>query len=170
MNFEHLIEINDPGNPLLEPLSRQQLWQGLALRAENPELSVIGLDACVVLNRSPNYLRRELRFGHMRVNDEVFFTPLEEVRYEVMASELFPASRLVMRIEEPVPGRCFVRFIYSDTAGTGTETEEDQMVRDHLKQAYIQTDQDTIAVIRELGKMGKLGPFVVEESTAQPLH
>ncbi|MBX9850071.1 MAG: DUF1857 family protein, partial [Rhodocyclaceae bacterium] len=47
MNFEHLIEINAPGNPMIEPLSRNQLWQGLVIRAENPELSVLGLDACV---------------------------------------------------------------------------------------------------------------------------
>lgn len=168
MNFEHLIEINDPGNPLLEPLSRQQLWRGLVMRAENPELSVLGLDACVLLERKPDYLRRELRFGHIRVNDEVFFIPLQEVRYEVMANELFPSSSLVMRIEEPFPGRCFVRFTYS--RATETMDDKDEMVRDHLKQAYIQTDQDTVAVIRELAKMGKLGPFEDEQRATQNLH
>jgi hypothetical protein len=168
MNFEHLIEINDPDNPLVEPLSRQQLWRGLVMRAENPELSVIGLDACVVLERKPDYLRRELRFGHMRVNDEVFFTPLEAVRYEVMANELFPSSSLVMRIEEPFPGRCFLRFTYSRTIETADD--KDEMVRNHLKQAYIQTDQDTVAVIRELAKMGKLGTFEDTEYATQNLH
>lgn len=160
MNFEHLIEINDPGNMLLEPLSRMQLWQGLVLRAEAPELSVVGLDACVVLERNDDYLRRELRFGHLRVHDEVFLAHLHEVRYEVMASESFPASRLVMRIEEPYPGRLFVRFLYSSV-----QEHDDDMVRDHLKQAYIQADQDTIAVIRELGKLGKLGPFIPPEES-----
>lgn len=155
MNFEHLIEINDPDNMLLEPLSREQLWRGLVLRAENPELSVMGLDVCVMLERGPNYLRRELRFGQVRVLDEVFLAPLEEVRYEVMESENFPASRLVMRIEEPYPGRLFVRFVYSSA-----QEQSDEMVRDHLKQAYIEADQDTIAVIRELAKLGKLGPFI----------
>jgi hypothetical protein len=163
MNFEHLIEINDPGNPLLEPLSRGQLWQGLVLRAESPELSVIGLDACVMLERRLDYLRRELRFGHLRVNDEVFLTPMQEVRYEVMASEIFPASRLVMRIEEPYPGRLFIRFLYSSE-----QESDEEMVREHLKQAYIQTDHDTVAVIRELGKLGKLGPFALD--SGQELH
>ena len=110
MNFEHLIEINDPTNMLLEPLSRNQLWRGLVLRAEQPELSVMGLDTCVMLERGSDYLRRELRFGNVRVNDEVFFEPMQAVRYEIMASELFPASTLSMRIEEPYPGRFFIRL------------------------------------------------------------
>lgn len=160
MNFEHLIEINDPGNMLLEPLSRNQLWQGLVLRAETPELSVMALDACVMLERRIDYLKRELRFGQLRIRDEVFMTPMEEIRYEVTGCESFPASTLVMRIEEPFPGRLFVRFIYSSK-----QEQEDEMVRDHLKQAYIEADNDTVAVIRELGKRGELGPYLAPDET-----
>ena len=40
MKFEHLIEINDPLNPLIDPLSVDQLWRGLVLRAESPKLFV----------------------------------------------------------------------------------------------------------------------------------
>jgi len=163
MNFEHLIEINDPSNPLLEPLSRNQLWQGLVLRAETPELSVMGLDACVMLERRVDYLRRELRFGRLRINDEVFFEPMQTVRYEIMASEQFPASTLTMRIEEPYPGRLFIRFIYGNVAD-----ENDEMIKGHLQQAYVQADNDTVAVIRELAKLGKLGPYLDEDD--QGLH
>ena len=35
MQFSHLIQINDPFNPLIDPLSREQLWRGLVLRALN---------------------------------------------------------------------------------------------------------------------------------------
>ncbi len=154
MNFEHLIEVNAPGNPMIEPLSRNQLWQGLVIRAENPELSVMGLDACVVLERRTGYLRRELRFGRLRIQDEVFLSHMSEVRYDVMASENFPASSLSMRIEEPAPEHLFVRFTY-----TTTQEPDDELVVNHLKQAYIQTDNDTVAVIRELGKLGKLGDY-----------
>ena len=34
LNFEHLVQVNDPLNPLAETLTREQLWQGLVLRAE----------------------------------------------------------------------------------------------------------------------------------------
>lgn len=42
MNFEHLIQINDPSNPLVESLTREQLWEDLVLRAEQPQLFVLG--------------------------------------------------------------------------------------------------------------------------------
>ena len=34
MRYEHLVQINDPLMPLLDTLTRNQLWQGLVLRAE----------------------------------------------------------------------------------------------------------------------------------------
>lgn len=154
MNFEHLVEINDLNNPLVEPLSRNQLWQGLVLRAENPELSVMGLDACIMHERGEGYLRRELRFGSLRVHDEVFLEHQQEIRYEVMASEHFPASSLSMRIEEPCAGSLFLRFTYSSS-----KPQEDEMVREHVKQAYIEADNDTVAVIRKLAGLGKLGDY-----------
>lgn len=155
MNFEHLIEINDPNNPILEPLSRNQLWRGLVLRAEQPELSVVGLDACVILERGEGWLKRELRFGRLRILDKVTFEPQQRITYDIMASESFASSRLQMAIEEPFPGHLFIRFIYSSDA-----EQSEELVRGHLKQAYIQADQDTVAVIRELAKMGKLGEYL----------
>lgn len=152
MYFEHLIEINDPGNPLLEPLTRTQLWRGLMLRAEQPELSVMSLDQCIMHERRENYLRRELKFGKLSIHDEVFFETEVSVTYHVAASDHFPASRLVMQIEEPYPDRLFVRFTYSNESPS-----EEDMVRQHVEQAYVQADQDTVAVIREQAKLGKLG-------------
>lgn len=158
MNFEHLVEINDLNNPILEPLSRNQLWQGLVLRAENPELSVIGLDACIMHMRGDGYLRRELRFGQLSVHDEVFLDYQREVRYEVAASEHFPASSLSMRIEEPYAGGLFLRFTYASP-----QAQDDEMVREHVKQAYIEADNDTVAVIRKLAALGKLGDYTTSE-------
>ena len=51
MNFEHLIQINDPLNPFVESMTREQVWEGLVLRVEQPQLFVIGLDRCVILSR-----------------------------------------------------------------------------------------------------------------------
>ena len=36
MKFDHLIQINDPQNPLIPPLSRHQVWLGLLHRVEDP--------------------------------------------------------------------------------------------------------------------------------------
>ncbi|NCW78771.1 MAG: DUF1857 family protein, partial [Oxalobacteraceae bacterium] len=73
MKFTHLIEINSPDNPLIVPLSREQLWRGLVLRAERPTLFVMGLDACEITQRSEHMLSRTLQFGQLTVRDEVRF-------------------------------------------------------------------------------------------------
>jgi hypothetical protein len=52
MNFEHLIQINDPENPLIDPLHRDQLWQGLLYRVENPVPFLPGLESCTILERA----------------------------------------------------------------------------------------------------------------------
>ena len=54
MNFEHLLQINDPENPLVDTLSRDQLWQGLLHRVENPSPFLPGLESSTILERLRN--------------------------------------------------------------------------------------------------------------------
>ena len=152
--YSHLVEINDLLNPLLDALTREQLWSGLVRRAEDPAQFVIGLDACRIVGRDGQSLRRELRFGSLVVRDRVSFEPLQSVCYDVDASEHFPASSLVMRIEEPQPEHLFVRFEYSDERPEpqGEELEALQV----LRSAYKAADIDTIRGIRRLAIDGKL--------------
>ena len=63
MRFEHLVQINDPLNPLIDPLTRDQLWRGLMRYIETPVAFVEGLDSGRVTSRDGNVLHRELHFG-----------------------------------------------------------------------------------------------------------
>lgn len=155
MKFSHLIQINDPRNPLIEPMSRQQLWRGLVLRAEDPAQFVMALDAVQILERGENLLLRELRFGKIRIRDRVSFEPMRQVCYDTDAFDDIPAARLVMRIEEPKAGQLFVRFEY-ETLATGSHSESD-FYDVFLKNAYIKADVDTVSNIRRLVHEGKLG-------------
>ncbi len=124
MKFTHLIQINDPLNPAIAPLSREQLWRGLVTRAEKPSYFVIGLDECRLLDRGPNTLARQLRFGTLIVRDHVVFDPFIQVRYDIEASADVPGGSLIMRIEEPEPEQLFVRFEYElleDDNGVATD-------------------------------------------------
>ncbi len=156
MNFEHLIEINDPDSPDIRPLSRAELWRGLVMRAERPQLSVLALDECTILERGADYLERELRFGQLRVRDRVILAEFESVTYETEAGEDYPASRLTMSIEEPLPGRLFLRFVYADR-GAQPGDAPDSFYGGHLKQAYVEADIDTVRTIRRLADEGLLG-------------
>jgi hypothetical protein len=149
MKFTHLIQINDPLNPLIDPLSREQLWRGLVLRAENPLLFVMALDGFEIVERGDNMLARELRFGKLTLRDRVRFELMKQVRYEIEAAGESPAASLVMTIEEPEPEQLFVRFDYETLQGD-TAAPIDAFYSSFAKQAYIEADIDTVGTIRRL--------------------
>ena len=155
MIFQHLVEINDPLNPLIEPLSRSQLWHGLVVRAESPMLFVPHLDSCVLLERATESVARELTYGSLVIRDRVYFFPQEKVIYEVPAQGEIPASSLRMSIEERQEDVFFVRFDYDDGNGE-VENAADAFYNDFRRSAYTESDIDTIRIIREMAAEGRL--------------
>jgi hypothetical protein len=155
MKFEHLIEINDPLNPLMDTITREQVWRGLVLRAEDPKLFVPHLDECTIGERSSGSFTRRLRYGELVIDDTVRLTPLEEVRYEVPAQGDIAESLLTMRIETPGEGMLLVRFTYDDGNASATD-EMGRMYEDFKKSAYQEADIDTVKVLRQLAADGKL--------------
>ncbi|WP_293776065.1 SRPBCC family protein [uncultured Oxalicibacterium sp.] len=152
MQFEHLLEINDPLNPLIDALTRDQLWRGLVMRAEMPKLFVDYLDESTI-TRTDAGLQRTLRYAALLVHDVVTFTPQERVHYDVPAQGEIPASSLVVTIEEPQPGALFVRFLYDDGK---PEDDADAFYDEFRRSAYHEADIETIKVIRQLAEEGRL--------------
>lgn len=148
MNFEHLIQINDPLNPLVEAMTREQLWEGLVLRAEQPQLFVLGLDTCTVLSRTGNTLERELHYGQATVRDRVTLLANESVRYDILATESHVGGSLTMTIEQPDELQLFLRFEYSTTLPVSDE-EDARRTQEIVKSAYRESDIDTVRLIRQ---------------------
>jgi hypothetical protein len=159
MKFEHLIEINDPLNPLIDELSVEQLWRGLVLRAESPKLFVPHLDECHIEARTEKSFRRRLRYGELVITDRVVLEPMHRVRYEVAAQQDISASTLTMTIETPEPGMLWVRFEYDDGHDAATD-EANAMYDEFRKSAYQASDIDTIGVLRDLAEQGRLNSML----------
>lgn len=155
MKFVHLIEINAVANPLIPPLTRAQLWQGLVVRAERPTLFQLGLDSCEITERSENHIARVLSFGKLVIHDQVHFDSMYQVHYHVPQQNEIPVSDLSMTIEEPQPGALFVRFAYDDHLPDNEEGEH-AFYNDFRRSAYQESDIDTIRVIRQLAEQGQL--------------
>ena len=159
MKFTHLVQINDITNPLIDTVTREQLWAGLKLRAEDPSQFVIGLDSFHVVTRNENELVRELHFGRLTVRDHVSFAPMHHVRYQIEPAPEVPAATLVTTIEEPEPEQLFVRFEY-DTKPLEGGPPVDPYYQEFVKDAYMEADIDAIRTIRRLITEGKLGSEV----------
>jgi hypothetical protein len=155
MKFEHLIEINDPLNPLIDTITREQLWRGLVLHAESPGLFMPHLDECTITERSSGKLHRRRRFGQLVVEDQVIMTPLQQVRYEVPAQGEISASSLTISIEAPSEPVLYVRFSYDDGHDAATDAAN-EMYDEFKKSAYKEADIDAIRIVRELAAKGQL--------------
>jgi hypothetical protein len=155
MKFEHLIEINDPLNPLIDPLTHEQVWRGLVLRAESPKLFVPHLDEVHIGERTDKGFRRTQRYGQLVIEDTVVLEYPHLIRYEVAAQGEISKSSLTMTIETHGTGHLFVRFEYED-AHNAREDAENAMYDDFRRSAYKESDIDTIRVLRELAEDGRL--------------
>jgi hypothetical protein len=160
LNFEHLIQINDPLNPFVEAMTRAQLWEGLVLRAEQPQLFVLGLDTCTVLSRTENMLERELHYGQATVRDRVTLLANESVRYDILATESHVGGSLTMTIEQPDELQLFLRFEYSTTLPV-SDDEDARQTQEIVKSAYRESDIDTVRLIRQ---------YVQGDKATGPLH
>lgn len=155
MQYEHLVQINDPLNPLLETLTPEQVWAGLLLRAEQPQLFVTGLESCTILSRDGDTFERELSYGPASVRDRVTLVRGESVRYDIVATENYVGGSLTMTIEQPDPAQLFVRFKYETTL-QANEGGDDKRTLEIVKSAYREADIDTVKLIREFALTGRL--------------
>jgi hypothetical protein len=162
LNFEHLIQINDPHNPLVQSLTREQLWEGLVLRAEQPQLFVLGLDSCDILSRDGDTMERELHYGQAIVRDRVTLSPQSSVRYDILPTADYVGGSLTMAIEQPEEEQLFLRFTYSTTLPEKDNPTPDELqTQEIVKSAYRESDIDTVHLIRQ---------FAHGKDDDKPLH
>lgn len=143
MQFEHLVEVNDFNNGFVPYLTRDQLWKGLLRRLEEPHLFLEGVESVEVIKKSETKWMRQMQLGILDVEEEITLYPLEKIICQAIKSETHGGGSLVMTIEEPEPQSLFVRFAYE----THHFELEDPLFEDFIKQAYLQTDIDTIRKI-----------------------
>lgn len=154
MQHEHLIQVNDLNAPHLEQLTRNQLWQGLVLRACEPQRFMEQLDEVIIIERSEHALKREMHFGALVVVDHITLEHEHAVHYHTQPGEQHGGGTLRMQIEEPEAGALFVRFSYD----TPHEVAPDEThLLGYLRQAWQDSDLATVMLIRQLAAEGLLG-------------
>ncbi len=153
MQFEHLIQINDPANPLIVPLTRAQLWAGLMHRVDNPLPFLPGLERCAISRNEDNSLSRRLDFGAAQIEDRVTLAEGKWVCFDILPTAQHAGGSLTISIEEPQPDTLFLRFAYRTGLGEHGAVEDRAYV-EYVKSAYHQSDIDTVRIIRTLAAGG----------------
>ena len=153
LEFAHIIQINDPEDPQIPPMSRQQLWEGLLFRSKYPEHFTPALNSSIEHYTDDGFVRK-LSFGEGHLRDRVTLIEMEEIRTAPADEQQALFAQSITRIEEPVPGYLFVRFMYrrdDPPASDGVDVAE------YLKSAYVQNDREAISLIRKFAIEGLPG-------------
>lgn len=151
LGFEHLVQINDPGDPRIAPLTPAQLWRGLLLRMEFPQNFQPGIDSCAVTRLDSGEWLREIDYGSAVVRDRIRFAPPLSVHVEVLGPQL--SARLEIRIETPSDGSLWLRFCYRTQS---PEHQEGAPLSPLIKDAWRQADEETVFRLRQLAATGAL--------------
>lgn len=155
MKFEHVVVVNEPGNPFLYRMSREELWFGLMCRAEDPRPFLPGLDSCTIDERGDNVLERTLHFGHATVRDRVTLVPMESVTFESEKTDEHAGGVLTIAIEEPESETLVLRFTYRTTLAEKAG-DADEAYAGFVQSAYFQSDIDTVGIIRMIAESGRM--------------
>lgn len=153
MHYEHLVAVNDPINPANFSMSRTQLWQGLLLRVEQPQLFVPNVENVVFLKKTEEYILREMQLGPMLVRDTISLQPGSVVHFVTAPSQCHRGGQLVLTIEAPEQESLFVRFRYELPP---SDDPEDCQYEDYLKEMWRQVDVEFIRLVRQLAESGRL--------------
>ena len=146
LEFEHIVQINDPEDPNIKPLTRAQLWDGLLLRARDPGKFNSAL-TCRLADEDSEGFIRYIQAGDTEFRERVTLTHQERIATVTSGPDQPLHAESVTSIEEPADGYLFVRFLYRRDM---EDTAEGHMIGEHLKSAYFHTDIDAIALIRML--------------------
>jgi hypothetical protein len=146
MHFEHLIQINDPQDPAVPPMTRDELWRGLMHRVETPQRFPLGPDECRLhAADAPDELRRDVIFGKLRFEDTVRMVHQHAVDFEPRPHGDQPPVSLRIAIEEPTPEALFLRFRYQSEEPPGGAEPGLQALRE---QAWLEHDRDMVRTLR----------------------
>ena len=148
LEFEHIVQVNDLNDDRFIDLTREQLWQGLVLRARSPQKFNRGLD-CRSEDLDDNAFMRTIDTGSARFRERVELYPQEKICTRTIGESDQIRAQSVARIEEPESGYLFVRFSYRRELDNSDARVD---VGDYLKAAYMQLDTDAIAMIRMLAE------------------
>ena len=146
LEFEHIVQINDPDNDSIEPMTREQLWEGLLLRAKDPGKFNNGI-SCRVDKVTEDSFVRYIKAGETEFREQVSLTYQEKIETVTAGDSQTIYAESIASIEEPANGYLFVRFTYRRDL---EDSKEGVLIGEHLKSAYVQVDIDAIALIRML--------------------
>src|SRR5258708_34315468 len=97
IQLRHSVRVNDRSDPEAPVLTRDDVWDGLVMKAENALPFVPRMEKCEGVEHPENFILRDIRFGRDDLREAVTLTPktaAEFLRVEARLLEGIPTQTL----------------------------------------------------------------------------
>ena len=140
-----------PVNPVEESvrLSREDVWRGLKLKAENALPFVPAMTVCEVKEQSDTHILREIEFRGQRFGERITFDPGRSVRFDRTFGPVLGSIR--NEILEDENGELTLRFSFDlELEGVADGAPAELEYEATMKQDYLKAAGATLAATRRM--------------------
>jgi hypothetical protein len=140
------VPVNEPGQPLL---SRQDVWNGLIMKANNALPYVPQMKKCEVVQKGTGWLLRDILLGDEPLRERVTFEPERKVVFErVLGNE---PGRIENVLGEDEDGNLTLTFSFSLTRkGLEHDPEAEKRHFAPMEGMYLNAVSSTLAAVRRM--------------------
>lgn len=141
-------EVNPAGAESL--LTREEVWRGLVMKAENALPFVPAMQSCAVIERFENGLVREVVARGERFIERVTFTPPIQVLFERRDEHGNAAGWITNVISESDRGLLLTFTFDVAIPGAAPGSAQEQQRGEEMKGSYEDAVRATLAAVRKL--------------------
>jgi hypothetical protein len=142
----------EPGDPVL---TRDQVWEGLMMKARDARPFVHLMTECTVTKELPDGIERDIVFRGMALTERLVYTPKERV--EFIRTKGIEMGTITNEILGRGADDLQLRFAFTlERADLDPGSPEEREFAASYAQGYLVSVQKTIDKIRELVRAGKL--------------
>ena len=147
ISVSNSVAVNPPGEAT--ELTRDDVWQGLLLKAENALPFVPAMTRCEVIERTDDTIVRTIEFRGQEFGERITFTPQRQVRFERTHGPVLGTIR--NDLDEDEHGGLRLRFSFDlELAGVEPGSKEEQDYEATMKDDYLKAAAATLAAVRRM--------------------
>jgi Domain of unknown function (DUF1857) len=149
IELSHSVLVNDPADPESPVLTRDDVWEGLVMKAENALPFVPKMEKCDVVERRENFVLRDIRFGGDDLREAVTLTPKTKVQFHRVQGRVL--GDITNEILENSSGELELKFSFAlQIEGVESGSAEEQQYEANMKDAYMGAVVATLGAIRQM--------------------
>jgi hypothetical protein len=148
--LSYAIPVNPPG---AEPvLTREQVWRGLEMKAENALPFVPGMSKCEVVERQGNMILRDVTFAGSSHRERILLHRPVQVQFERVGENGFIQNT----VSDSEAGLQLAFTFGLNFPGTDPDSDAERAKGDEMKGAYIGAVAATLDRVRQMVRDGEI--------------